>query len=79
MKKASKRRGRMRKGRRTRRARRVEKQMVPKEVVVAWESAAEMTWREVGAGTERRWKYHWLTVAAVVARWMPAPTANVQR
>lgn len=62
------RRGRIRKGRRISSARRVDRQIVPKRVVVAWEKAALITWRDVGAGTERRWKYHCDTVAAVVAR-----------
>lgn len=66
-------------GRRISKARSVERQMVPKRVLVEWLNAACTTCREVGAGTVRRWKYHWLTVAAVVARWMPAPIASVQR
>ena len=62
------RRGRTRKGRRIASARMVEKQIVPKIVVVAWVTAARMTAWDEGAGMERRWKYHWETVAAVVAR-----------
>ena len=48
------RRGRMRIGRRMRRARSVDRHIVPKSVVVAWLRAAVMTCREVGAGTLRR-------------------------
>lgn len=72
------RRGRTSRGRRIRRARRVERQIVPKRVVVAWLNAAMTTSLEVGAGMLLRWKYHCDTVAAVVDRWIPLMTERVQ-
>ena len=41
-------------GKRIARARRVERQIVPKSVVVAWFNAALMTSRDDGAGTVKR-------------------------
>ena len=46
------RRGMTRYGSRIARARRVERQIVPKSVVVAWLTAALMTSRDDGAGTD---------------------------
>jgi hypothetical protein len=60
--------GRRRIGRRMRSPSRRERLIVPNNVVVAWMMAAWTICLEVGAGLERRWKYHWLTVAAVTAR-----------
>ena len=71
--------GRMMRGRRTRRERKVERLIVPKRAPVAWAREARTTCWLVGCGTARRWKYHWLTVAAVVARCTPAITPRVQR
>jgi hypothetical protein len=57
---------------------RVDKQMVPKRVVIAWLNAAATISLEVGEGTIFRWKYHWDTVAAVVDLWTPVITESVQ-
>jgi hypothetical protein len=57
---------------------RVDRQIVPKRVVIAWLNAAATISLEVGEGTTFRWKYHWDTVAAVVDLWMPPMTESVQ-
>ena len=57
---------------------RVDKLIVPKRVVVECPNAAVTISLEVGEGTAFRWKYHWETVAAVVALWIPLMTDNVQ-
>jgi hypothetical protein len=57
----------------------LDRQMVPNNVVREWTVAAWTICLDVGAGFARRWKYHWLTVAAVTARWTPAMTPNDHR
>lgn len=66
-------------GSRMARASSVDRLMVPKMVVSAWFSAAATTSLDDGAGCALRWKYHWDTVAPVVARCTPAMTDRVQR
>jgi hypothetical protein len=61
------RRGATIKGRRTSRATSVEKQIVPKRVVVEWWRAADIMAFEEVVGIACLWKYHWETVAADVA------------
>jgi len=70
--------GSMRIGSRMSKASSVEKEIVPKMVVVAWEKAAETTSRDGIFGLALRWKYHCETVAAVVERWMPLIIERVQ-
>ena len=69
--------GKMRRGKRITRASSVEKDIVPKSVVVEWPKAAVTTSLEDGEGTIFRWKYHCETVAAVVARCMPLMIESV--
>jgi len=49
-------------------ARKVDMEMVPKSVVVAWKNADLTVSCEATIGYWLRWKYHWDTVAPVVAR-----------
>ena len=73
------RRGRTMRGSRTASEIKVERQMVPAMVYEACVNEACTTVEAGGVGVVFRWKYHWETVAAVVARCTPAITPRVQK